>query len=94
MARRVSMATRVELVEVIVERYRSSCRKHAIRVLRHREAPSACVRQYAAWYGPEVRETLVALWEASDRLCSKRLAATMDRLLSEVRVVASVNVPE
>ncbi|TDX82075.1 hypothetical protein EDE05_1094 [Neorhizobium sp. R1-B] len=69
--------------------------------------------------GPDVREVLVALWEASDRLCSKRLkalipillpalerhgrlelnselrdkllmvsAATMDRLLSEVRVVA------
>jgi hypothetical protein len=73
----------------------------------------------AVCYGGAVREALVVLWEASDRLCSKRLrplipvllpalerhgrldldaelrgklltisAATMDRLLSEVRVVA------
>ena len=131
------MATRTELVEAIIERYRSSSRvdkqrildefvavtgyhrKHAIRVLRPSEAEPPCARQYAVRYGPEVREALVALWEASDRLCSKRLkplipillpalerhgrlelntelrdkllmvsAATMDRLLSEVRVVA------
>ncbi|WP_037436745.1 integrase catalytic domain-containing protein, partial [Sinorhizobium fredii] len=137
MARRISMATRTELVEAIIERYRSSCRadkqrildefvavtgyhrKHAIRVLRPSETEPPCARQYAVRYGPEVREALVALWEASDRLCSKRLkplipillpalerhgrldlstelrdklltvsAATMDRLLSEIRVVA------
>ncbi len=131
------MATRTELVEAIIERYRSSCRvdkqrildefvavtgyhrKHAIRVLRHRETGPPRARQYAVQYGSEVREALVALWEASDHLCSKRLkplipillpalerhgrldlstelrdklltvsAATMDRLLSEVRVVA------
>lgn len=131
------MATRTELVEAIIERYRSSCRadkqrildefvavtgyhrKHAIRVLRPRETGPPCARQYAVQYGSEVREALVALWEASDRLCSKRLKplipillpalerhgrldlsaelrdklltvspATMDRLLSEVRVVA------
>ncbi|ASY61038.1 Mobile element protein (plasmid) [Sinorhizobium sp. CCBAU 05631] len=131
------MATRTELVEAIIERYRSSCRadkqrildefvavtgyhrKHAIRVLRPSESEPPCARQYAVRYGPEVREALVALWEASDRLCSKRLkplipillpalerhgrldlstelrdklltvsAATMDRLLSEIRVVA------
>lgn len=137
MARRISMATRTELIEAIIERYRSSCRadkhrildefvavtgyhrKHAIRVLRHRGSEPPSARQHAVQYGPDVREALVALWAASDRLCSKRLkplipillpalerhgrlelnsalrdkllmvsAATMDRLLSEVRVVA------
>ncbi len=94
-------------------------RKHAIRVLRHRGSEPPSARQHVVQYGPDVREALVALWEASDRLCSKRLkplipillpalerhgrlelntelrdkllmvsAATMDRLLSEVRVVA------
>ena len=137
MARRVSMATRSELVEAIVERYRLSSRadkqrildefvavtgyhrKHAIRVLRRRAKGSPPARQYPVRYGADVREALIALWEASDRLCSKRLkplipillpalerhgrldldselrdklltisAATMDRLLSEVRAVA------
>jgi hypothetical protein len=93
-------------------------RKHAIRVLSGRPAKSPSERR-AVCYGGAVREALVVLWEASDRLCSKRLkplisvllpalerhgrldldaelrgklltvsAATMDRLLSEVRVVA------
>ncbi|WP_246505995.1 hypothetical protein [Mesorhizobium silamurunense] len=131
------MATRLELIEAIVERCRSSCRadkqrildefvavtgyprKHAIRVLRPRASGPSPARQYPVLYGAEVLEALVALWEASDRLCSKRLkplipillpalerhgrldldgelrdklltisAATMDRLLSEVRAVA------
>ena len=131
------MATRSELIEAIIERYRSSCRadkrrildefvavtgyhrKHAIRVLGRPENNPSAARQYITRYGAEVREALVVLWEASDRLCSKRLkpmiailmpalerhgrldvndglrgklltvsAATMDRLLSPVRVVA------
>jgi hypothetical protein len=137
MARRISMATRLELVEAITERYRESCqsdkrrildefvaitgyhRKHAIRVLCRRGTKAPSGRQYTVHYGGDVREALVVLWEASDRLCSKRLkplipvllpalerhgqlelsaelrdklltvsAATMDRLLSPVRVVA------
>ncbi len=137
MGRRISMATRSELVEAIVERYRTCSRagkqqildefvavtgyhrKHAIRVLRRRETKPPRDRRQAIRYGADVREALVVLWEASDRLCSKRLApmipvllpalerhgrlevsaglreklltvsaATMDRLLSEVRLVA------
>jgi hypothetical protein len=95
-------------------------RKHAIRVLRRVQA--AVMRPRASSgrvYGEADCERLVALWEASDRLCSKRLKplipvllpalerhgrirvdaeahrrllamspATMDRLLSEVRVIA------
>ena len=94
-------------------------RKHAIRLLRP-EAPFQRVqRQVHRRYGGDVREALVALWEASDQLCSKRLKpiipvllpalerhgqlaivealrerlpaispATIDRLLSKVRLVA------
>lgn len=95
-------------------------RKHAIRVLSRGEAgarPGGGGRSRR--YGEADREGLIALWEASDRICSKRLkplipvllpalerhgrivltedararllavsAATMDRLLSEVRLIA------
>ena len=95
-------------------------RKHAIRVLRRRQAAVKPERAHRGRvYGEDDRETLIALWEASDRICSKRLrplipvllpvlerhgrirlaedaharllavsAATMDRLLSDVRLVA------
>ena len=95
-------------------------RKHAVRLLRsagERQLPPA--RAVARRYGGEVREALIVLWEASDRICSKRLKpvipallpalerhgklavtaelgalllavspASIDRLLSEVRLVA------
>lgn len=95
-------------------------RKHAIRLLRPKPEPLGLVPgRVHRRYGAEVREALIALWEASDRLCSKRLKpiipvlvpalerhgqlaidevirslvlaispATIDRLLSEVRLVA------
>ena len=94
-------------------------RKHAIRLLGRPEKKPSAARQSITRYDGEVREALVVLWEASDRLCSKRLkpmiailmpalerhgrlavndelrgklltvsTATMDRLLSQVRVVA------
>ncbi|WP_234842836.1 transposase family protein [Sinorhizobium meliloti] len=137
MARRISMATRSELVAAIVERYRlggrsDKCRildefvavtgyhrKHAIRVLAGREKRRSGNKSNSLRYGSNVREALIVLWEASDRLCSKRLKplipillpalerhgrlelddalrsklmavspATMDRLLTEVRMVA------
>ena len=131
------MATRLELVEAIRERYRTSGRtdrrrildefvamtgyhrKHAIRLLGRQQTKGSSGRVYSVCYDTEVLEALVVLWEASDRLCSKRLkplvpvllpalerhgrlapsaelrgklltisAATMDRLLSKVRVIA------
>ncbi|SEI21495.1 Integrase core domain-containing protein [Rhizobium tibeticum] len=131
------MATRTELVEAIIERYRSSCRadkqrildefvavtgyhrKHAIRVLARRKKPSPGHKNTSLRYGSDVRDALIVLWEVSERLCSKRLKplipvllpalerhgrleldatlrgklmtvspATMDRLLTEVRIAA------
>src|SRR3954471_25053736 len=92
--RRVSMATRDELVAAVIERYRKGRRaekgrildefvavtgfhrKHAMRVLRG----GAANRRSAPWperrlYDEAVREALIVLWEASDRVCGKRLKA-------------------
>jgi len=94
-------------------------RKHAIRLLSVTEQAPPVPRGARRRYGDEVRDALIVLWEASDRLCSKRLKplipvllpalehhgrlvvgpelrerllavgpASMDRLLSEIRLVA------
>lgn len=90
--RRVSMATRDELVAAVSERYGGGGRdekgrildefvavtgfhrKHAMRVLRGGLAkrPSA-PRPERRIYDEAVREALVVIWEASDRVCGKRL---------------------
>ena len=96
-------------------------RKHAIRALSvDRSSGSARPRRRCRTYGASVRDALIVLWDASDRLCSKRLlamipfllpalerhgrlelsaderrlilkvsAATIDRLLSDVRNAAA-----
>jgi len=96
-------------------------RKHAIRALSvDRSSGSARPRRRGRTYGASVRDALIVLWDASDRLCSKRLlamipfllpalerhgrlelsaderrlilkvsAATIDRLLSDVRNAAA-----
>ena len=89
--RKVSMATRRELVAAVRERYRSSDRKskghvldefvavtgfhrkHAMRILRASVTGPATCRPERRIYDEAVRTALVVLWEASDRLCSKRL---------------------
>ncbi len=49
-------------------------RKHAIRLLRPDSRPICASRKpRRRLYGEELREALVVLWEASDRVCSKRL---------------------
>src|SRR5918911_4627869 len=98
--RRVSMATRDELVAAVIERYSKGTqaekgrildefvavtgfhRKHAMRVLRggaanRRSAP----RPERRLYDEAVREALIVLWEASDRVCGKRLKAMIPLLL-------------
>lgn len=99
-------------------------RKHAVRALRHRvvekaaETPAPGERK--GRYGATIKDALAALWEASDRVCGKRLvvmiptlmpalarhgrlqlsegeqaqlfavsAATIDRMLSDVKVAAA-----
>ena len=49
-------------------------RKHAIRLLKSSDPKQpAALRARARRYGDAVGEALVLLWEASDRVCSKRL---------------------
>src|SRR5215204_7431885 len=54
-------------------------RKHAVRALRRRvvektaESHAACERKRR--YGVTIKDALMALWEASDRVCGKRLVA-------------------
>lgn len=56
-------------------------RKHAIRVLRHRPSKISGNKRHSLRYGGDVREALVVLWEASERLCSKRLRPLIPVLL-------------
>jgi hypothetical protein len=56
-------------------------RKHAIRLLREKPLPTSVTHQPYRVYGAGVREALVVLWEASDRLCSKRLKPMLPLLL-------------
>jgi hypothetical protein len=98
--RRVSMATRNELVEAIAARYARSDRaekarildefvavtnfhrKHAMRLLRGgASAGRSGPRPSRRIYDDAVREALLVLWEASDRICGKRLKALVPVLL-------------
>src|SRR4051795_7076283 len=100
--RRGSMATRDELVAVVIERYSKGRRaekgrildefaavtgfhrKHAMRVLRGGQAKRCSApRPERRLYDEAVREALIVLWEASDRVCGKRLKA-----LAPILVVA------
>src|SRR3984885_3389397 len=57
-------------------------RKHAVRALAIRVAISPGGRpQRRSTYGATIRDALVALWEASDRICGKRLKVMIPTLL-------------
>src|SRR5260370_397728 len=98
-------------------------RKHAVRALRQRETVTVLGQEAGARrrrYGATIKDAWTALWEASDRVCGKRLkvmiptllppleqhgglkldktdrdlvlaisAATIDRVLGDVKVAAS-----
>jgi hypothetical protein len=49
-------------------------RKHAVRKLvDHARVPPQTPRRREPTYGATIKDALVALWEASDRICGKRL---------------------
>lgn len=56
-------------------------RKHAVRLLRSGTATKAKVSNRRRIYGEAVRTALVVLWEASDRVCGKRLRPLVPLLL-------------
>src|SRR4051794_6901814 len=100
MGRRLSMATRAELLEVVRERYGGARpaerrlildefvavsgyhRKHAIRLLRQPGgSPASDRRGRSPVYDAAVRAALLVVWEASDRICGKRLKAALPVLV-------------
>src|SRR3982075_1383181 len=57
-------------------------RKHAVRALAsHARISPEARRQRSPTYGATIRDALVALWEASDRICGKRLKVMIPTLL-------------
>src|SRR5689334_9102165 len=59
-------------------------RKHAIRVLRTAVNPArARVRQRV--YDEAVKQALIVLWEAADRICGKRLKALLPSLIAAMQ---------
>ena len=56
-------------------------RKHAIRILTEQGQNIARERPCRRVYDEAVNESLVMLWEASDRICGKRLKAALPLLL-------------
>jgi hypothetical protein len=60
-------------------------RKHAVRALRRRVVDKAveteAPRERKRRYGATIKDALTALWEASDRVCGKRLAAMIPTLV-------------
>jgi hypothetical protein len=98
--RKVSMATRAELILAIRGRYASAGRpekakildefvaltgfhrKHAMRLLRGSDEPAKGGPQPGRRiYGEAVRAALVLAWEASDRICGKRLQPLLPLLI-------------
>ena len=100
MSRRISLAIRSELTEVVGQRYRVSPpaekrrildefvaltgyhRKHALRLLNTPMASRTKTRKpRSRVYDDAVREALIIVWEASDRICGKRLKAALPLLV-------------
>jgi len=98
--RRISMATRDELVQAVSERYGRASReergrildefaavtglhrKHAVRLLRGGASDRRCgLRPGRRVYDVAVREALIVVWEASDRVCGKRLRPLVPLLI-------------
>jgi hypothetical protein len=60
-------------------------RKHAIRVLAHEQKSGQRKRIRARLYGEATRQALIVLWEASDRLCGKRLKPLIPTLIAAMQ---------
>lgn len=60
-------------------------RKHAIRALNQPPSAKRPVRQRERYYDETVVAELITLWEASDRLCGKRLKALIPILIDAMQ---------
>lgn len=81
---RYRLATKLEKGRILKEFTAVSGfhRKHAIRVLRAtREDTQKVVRTGGRIYDDAVKQALIVLWEAADRICGKRLKALIPSLV-------------
>lgn len=80
---RYQTASRQEKARILAEvcRVTSYHRKSVIRLLRRPPRPKQYPRGRPRRYGPEVARALRQVWEASDFLCSKRLAPFLPELV-------------
>jgi hypothetical protein len=67
-------------------------RKHAVRALRQHEPAKPngveAPRERGRKYGATIKDALTALWEASDRVCGKRLKVMIPILLPALEQLA------
>lgn len=61
-------------------------RKHALRVIHGRRSTGGKRRSRNRLYEDATREALVVVWEASDRICGKRLKAALPGLLTAMEI--------
>jgi hypothetical protein len=81
--RRASKADKAKILDEFVAV--AQChRKHAIRLLANARAATAPVTSVRRLYDEAVREALIVLWEAADRICGKRLKAVLPSLLASL----------
>jgi hypothetical protein len=86
-AERYGSAGRVEKRRILDALCRTTGwhRKHAVRALRRRvvdeAVESGTPRKRQRRYGATIKDALTALWEASDRVCGKRLVAMIPTLV-------------
>ena len=83
-AERYRLATRMDKGRILDELCKVTGwhRKHAVRALTGQTTivlDRPCQRKLT--YGPIVKDAVVALWEASDRVCGKRLKVMIPTLL-------------
>jgi hypothetical protein len=71
-------------------------RKHAVRALRRHETPNGIYapRARRRRYGAIIKDALTALWEASDRVCGKRLKLMIPTLLPALEEHGRLNLGE
>lgn len=84
LTRRYAVGTRAEKSRILdeFEAVTGFHRKHAMRILRSGSTAGGTDRRGGRRiYDDAVREALVVLWEASDRICGKRLKALMPTLV-------------
>uniref|UniRef100_A0ABS3MVG9 Transposase n=1 Tax=Bradyrhizobium quebecense TaxID=2748629 RepID=A0ABS3MVG9_9BRAD len=69
-------------------------RKHAVRALRRRETVGSgkleTTRKRRRRYGATIKDALTALWEASDRVCGKRLKVMIPTSVAQMHTAITV----